>query len=533
MPQDREKPSGLQVQLPFAILKSFQGKPLPDSVIHLHGGPAGSSLLFADEGVQVFRTLREKRDVVLFDQRGGGLAKPNLNCYNIDFDPASAQAENVPEGFNRNRARTLLACANAFKAKGIDLAKYNTAENARDVVDLARALGLRQFNLTSVSYGTRLAQEVMRLNPAGLRSIVLDSSLSPATKSYEDYYIKGWRVIEAVFADCARDAACNKAYPNLKERTLRLLKNLDRSPAQVKQAGLDFKLDGYTLMKPLMYAGDVPEVVPYIPRLIDEVEKGKFDTFLDIQDGRIDKLLPAHDDVVKLDPASPAGALDAAIRDRLEALGDNANSARSDWYDALGELKGRAALREVIQKRFANSATELLALLARLNDADLEDLYRANRVVRGSARELGPFKAYECHDSYPFNDPAKVVLNAKNLPFIVPSESLEETRLTIQECQFWPTGVADTRITQPVTSASPVLILQGRSDFVTPAVWGQTVATQLSESTYVEIGMSGHGTMKYSQCARDLASAFIDAPLSSLDTTCVSKTPVIFKLPAH
>lgn len=524
VPQDRAQPGGAQVRLPVAILKSFQRRPLPDAVIHLHGGPGGSSLLFADEGVRVFEKLRETRDVVLFDQRGGGLSRPSLNCYDVAFDPDSVTVVDVPAGLDQRRARTLLACAEALQAQGIDLTKYNTAENVRDVLDLVAALGLEQFNLTGVSYGTRLAQEVMRQNPPGLRSVVLDSALSPATKSYEEYYTKGWSAIENAFEDCAKDPACARAYPNLRAWALRVLERLDRAPARVQQDGLDFTLDGYTLMRPILYAGDAPDVAPYLPRLFDEVEDGKFDTLLAIQAGEIDKLLPAPSDAAaSLDPVTPAGALDAAVRARLDALGDGADEARMAWFGALGELAGRAALRDVIARHFSDDAASLLSLLAVMTDADLEDLYRANRVMRGSARELGIFKAFECHDSYPFNDPNKVEANARTLPFTVPREVLAETRATIQECRFWPTGVGEEGIVQAVTSTLPALVLQGRYDFVTPPAWGRALARQLPNATYAEVGLSGHGTMKYSQCARDLAAAFIADPSALIARGCAAR----------
>jgi pimeloyl-ACP methyl ester carboxylesterase len=532
VPQNRAKPLDTEVKLPFAILRSFQRKPLPDAVIHLHGGPGGSSLLFADEGVRVFEPLRETRDVVLFDQRGSGLARPGLNCFDVEFDPDSVPAVVVPAGFDQRRARTLLACADALEAQGVDLTQYNTAVNAQDVLDLVEALGLEQFNLTGVSYGTRLAQEVMRLRPAGLRSVVLDSALSPATKSYEEFYTKGWSAIENVFEDCARDASCNKAHPNLRARALRLLEQLDRSPARVQQDGLDFMLDGYTLMKPILYAGDAPDAAPYLPRLFAEVAQGEYDTLLAIEAGEIDRLLPQSSaELAVLDPSTPAEAFDAAVRARLDALGDTdaAEDARAAWFGALGELKGRAALRDVVTAHFADDAQQLLSLLAVLSDADLEDLYRANRIQRGSSRELGAFKAFECHDSYPFNDPGKVAANAEMLPFRIPNDVLKETSTTMQECQLWPTGVGDPRIIQPVTSTAPVLVLQGRYDFVTPPAWGRALAAQLPNATYAEIGLSGHGTMKYSQCARDLAAAFIADPARTLDLSCAAAIRPVWK----
>ncbi len=163
VPQDRAKPAGEQVKIAFAVLKSHRRIPHLDALIHLHGGPGGGLLPFIETGAQVFDKMREDRDIVLFDQRGAGYSTPDLNCYNLEFELDEKQRElELPEGMNERQARTLASCAQAFAERGVDLTQYNTAENAKDVIDLASALGLKSFNLSGVSYGTRLAQEVMR-----------------------------------------------------------------------------------------------------------------------------------------------------------------------------------------------------------------------------------------------------------------------------------------------------------------------------------------------------------------------------------
>lgn len=532
VPQDRAKPKGYQVNLSFAVLKSRSQPAMPDAVIHLHGGPGGSSLLFIDENVKVFESLREKRDIVLFDQRGGGLSAPNLNCYNL-IDPKNVAdvKVDVPARQNATHAKMLTACADAMKAQGIDLTKYNTAENARDVLDLARALKLDKFNLTGVSYGTRLAQEILRAQPAGLRSVVLDSSLAPATRAYEDFYSKDWSVIETVLDDCAKDTVCNRRYPKLRARTSKLLARLDKTPARVMQGDTEVILSGYALMQPFIQSQDTPEVVPYLPRMFDEADRGVFDTYFAIVDGQIDKLIEPASDFSSLDPASPAGAFDQAVRDAIEQMGeDEAGAARSAYFSALGELKGRAAIRDVLNQNFeTEEAHALMSLFAVLNDADLEDLYRANRILEGASRELGIFKAYECHDAYPFNDFNRFTANLKALPFVIPQEEIERQRATIQDCLFWPAGIASKQITSPVSSTTPILVLQGRYDFVTPPVWGKAVVQQFPQATYVEIGQSGHGTRVYSACAREIVVKFVDVPSETPDTRCTSGTHVQFR----
>ena len=472
----------------------------------------------------------------MFDQRGAGYSTPDLNCYNLEFELDEETELELPGGINERQARTLASCAQAFAERGVDLTQYNTAENAKDVIDLASAVGLKSFNLSGVSYGTRLAQEVMRLNPPGLRSALLDSSLSPATRSYEDFYTKGWETLQGIFADCAADAACNRAFPNLSRRAAALVKKLDASPAHVVSDTLDFQLTGYGLLKPLILSHDVPQVAPYVPLMIDEVERGKYDTFLAIEQGAIPALPGVGEGASEprpLDPDSPAGRFDATVVERINDLPEeDGNKLRGEYYGLFNPIQGRAALRDFAVRNFSgDDAARLLGLLAGLSDGELEDFYRANKPIMGSSRELGVFKAFECHDSYLFNDYDRVVSNARALPFAIPEDVLESTRLTMQECQFWPTGIAEKTAVQPVSSRLPTLILHGRDDFVTPLSWSKQVKSALRNSRLVEIGQAGHGALKYSACARDIAAQFVKNPKARLDTRCIASTDTEFRAP--
>ncbi|TVR87244.1 MAG: alpha/beta fold hydrolase [Saprospirales bacterium] len=57
---------------------------------------------------------------------------------------------------------------------GVDLNHYNNRTIVQDLEDLRKSLGVEEWNLLGISYGTRLAQTYMRDYPEGLRSVVLD-----------------------------------------------------------------------------------------------------------------------------------------------------------------------------------------------------------------------------------------------------------------------------------------------------------------------------------------------------------------------
>ena len=78
------------------------------------------------------------------------------------------------------------------------------------------ALGYDQVNLWGGSYGTRLALEVMRRHPVGLRSVVLDSVYPPDVDLYAEAPANFSRALERLFSACAANPICVQAYPNLR-----------------------------------------------------------------------------------------------------------------------------------------------------------------------------------------------------------------------------------------------------------------------------------------------------------------------------
>ena len=78
-------------------------------------------------------------------------------------------------------------------------------------------------------------------------------------------------------------------------------------------------------------------------------------------------------------------------------------------------------------------------------------------------------------------------------------------------------------------SRSPVLVLSGALDPVTPPRHGARVAQALgAQATHVVVPNAGHGVMGLG-CLRDLVFRFIDAPEDAqalaLNTTCASAIP--------
>lgn len=201
--ETRGSGDGRRVALPVAILRAAHPTGQPP-VIYLHGGPGGGAVahLAPPPGRSGRRAtwLGEDQDVVYFDQRGGGLAVPTLDCGALALDDAGSDSDAT--------VASLTACADRLRASGVNLSRYNASETARDVQDLRRTLKLPVVDLFGGSYGTRIALEVVRDQPAGVRAVVLDSFWPPEAKWVENAAPPVARAVRMILQLCTTDPTC-------------------------------------------------------------------------------------------------------------------------------------------------------------------------------------------------------------------------------------------------------------------------------------------------------------------------------------
>ncbi len=213
VPFDPARPAAGTLALHVTLAPAFRESAKADPLFVLAGGPgqAGGDLLPLLNGA--FRRVRATRDIVFIDQRGTGLSG-RLDC--PDGDPDQAPDE-------ERLQQALTRCAATLRHP---LSLYHTAHAARDLEQVRLALGYGAINLWGGSYGTRLAQAYARAYPASVRAMVLDGVAAP------DQIIPagardGQAALDALFARCAADPACAKAFPRLKEEFGALLRRVD------------------------------------------------------------------------------------------------------------------------------------------------------------------------------------------------------------------------------------------------------------------------------------------------------------------
>lgn len=284
------------IQLPVIYIESRNKDAEEDPLVFpTSGGPGGGSLGSLWYFVDFADWATEDRDIILIEQRGDHLAEPSLDCPELDtehfvVDGVLLGAADATERW----ARQLQACHDRLIEEGIDLGAYTSAESAADLVDLRAALEYDEWNLYGVSYGSRLAMTVMRDQPEGLRSVILDGSYPPNVNWYETLPTGFMTALDTVFAQCAAHADCGESYPDL-ERTLgRLLDSAAETPIPVvvknPADGTPLRLDvGDTdLTGGLFDALYDPELVRVLPFLIDQLAQGNTAPILPLAQRSID-----------------------------------------------------------------------------------------------------------------------------------------------------------------------------------------------------------------------------------------------------
>lgn len=280
--ENRARPDTRSIRLHVAIFRNRAGTPVPDPVIHLAGGPGSSSLDVArylfSRGLDA---ILERRDFILFDQRGTGYSGPRLDC------PERADLTAALLGRGLSDVETHPAIVDAFRrcrerliAEGIDLSAYDSAASAADLNDLRLALGYEKLNLYAVSYGTRLALTLMRDHPEAVRSAVLDSAYPLQVNLYTALAPNADRAFNVFFNRCAADPGCNASYPDLPLVFYGLVDELNTRPLAVSlvAGGAEriVRLDGGLLIDLLFVGLYNPAVTASMPQMIFDIRQGDY-----------------------------------------------------------------------------------------------------------------------------------------------------------------------------------------------------------------------------------------------------------------
>ncbi len=227
---DAAEPSG-EVELAFVRLPSRAESP-GSPIVYLDGGPGGSGVGIASVPAyhRLFDRLREVADVILLSQRGTGLSRPRLVCGLSS--PLPADVFTTRERMVEALRPSVTVCAERWRAEGVRLEGYTTAESADDLESLRRALGAERISLLGFSYGTHLGLAALRRHPESIDRAVLIGTEGPDHTYKLPETLD--RQLDHLSALIARDPAVVPDMPDLHAAVDTLFRRLDREPVDLE-----------------------------------------------------------------------------------------------------------------------------------------------------------------------------------------------------------------------------------------------------------------------------------------------------------
>jgi len=279
-----------QIRLQVAVLRAWHTSPAPAPtpnsspnaapnavpVLFLDGGP-GDMTLGPPDNTDVLsfwmrqtRRLRLNHDVILFDGRGTGGSWPSLECPEVE---ALTEDDGIIPGdlaqAQQRDASAHLACRDRLQQGSVDLSLLNSPVLAADALAVLDALGVTTANLWAVSYGTRVALEVMRRAPERIRAAVLDGVYPPTVAGMESDRARFQATLDSIFAACSAQTTCAKAFPDLDASFHRTLRRYARHPYHYPMHdGPDLIVDDRAIVMAVLLALHNHEAIPHIPSLL-------------------------------------------------------------------------------------------------------------------------------------------------------------------------------------------------------------------------------------------------------------------------
>lgn len=558
--------------------------------------------------LQIYQRLREDRDIILWDQRGTRYSSQlycpddarimDMAAYVESMPAFIGEISALPEPSLQSGPEPVLArqraiaafdqvanCRSYFEEQGIDLSQYNTANTVLDTLALMDALGDPAYNLHAVSYGTTVALSLMQYytdHPAAdlppIRSVILDGVYPLNYDFSEEEFIAPYNILR-VFADCEADAACAAAYPHIRQRLLDLLARLDADPLPLTDGSyLDSATLSDLLRGPIVL---IHSAVPYLPRLVAELERGEtatYDLILDatLQQKSLNPPAPPAELVSELGAGVPElTTIAASLREtatQVEVVGMEANLIREalastqtppdlylDMLDRYLKLIGISSAMNLstVLEQFATSPEEQTreALLALNTNIGLKVVHRQmDALVEGmtDAEVVQVFAGLTSREFFGeltgFNHVFNSIVNCNDRAASINTESAFAFYQAFEAQQLLngfdavagmqvmceAMGLAASEYAPPppgVVSDIPALVMNGALDLATPAESGDLVMQTLTNARMLTFPRLTHGVTMQSQCAIDLAYNFIMYPERKLNSTCVEQLRRPFVMP--
>ena len=343
VPENRAAGTADTIQLGVVRIRATSGTSL-SPIVKGVGGPGADGLAGATPAwVAANAAILKDHDWVFFTQRGTYGARPHLDCPGYSMRELNAATQGLTPDQSRESGRAAFqACVADYTAQGVDLGAYDSVESAADIVDIKDALDYDTIVYVGESYGTQLGQFLLRDHPEALSAIVLDGVV-PVTKTSEIAVTDIPGSFQRVWAACAADAGCAKAYPDPEGTLAKTIEALDKQPVKVsvdlgQGSPTELSVDGNLAMQAMflnLYTGEY-DLLPARVYQLAEGDTSALEPLLRLYFGNIAKARVMHFAINCTDDPATEADLTADIPALYEHLyRDNVQ----DSLDACAALK--------------------------------------------------------------------------------------------------------------------------------------------------------------------------------------------------
>ncbi|MFB4291706.1 alpha/beta fold hydrolase [Nonomuraea sp. ATR24] len=245
VPVDWSKPDGRRITLKLGRLKATGRS--EGSVLISYGGPGGPGIGLTQSLSSWWTKLRARMDLVTWDTRGygrqfGGLAT-GLDCTWTRLPIPEFPRDDA--GFGR-LSDTNRGAAEVCRHNDPELfAHMSSADHARDMEAIRKALGGDRLNYYGASYSGIYGQAYARLFPGQVRTMVLDGTLNHSTADWgaevAAMAADNERHLRRFFTWCAASGDCRDVPGKFRSLVRRADRTPVRAAAGVAYTGRDLR----------------------------------------------------------------------------------------------------------------------------------------------------------------------------------------------------------------------------------------------------------------------------------------------------
>jgi pimeloyl-ACP methyl ester carboxylesterase len=272
VPLRTAEPNGKTIRLWTARISGV-GERSDDPVLYINGGPGIATvdaiLPYLAES-KTIGLLRKGRDVILFDQRGSGRSEEKL-CPSLATDLQAIESAGLDPPTEDERKRSEFGkCRAQIEGAGLDQNAYTTAATVADMEALRLAFGVQRWNLAAISYGSLVALHAMRIQPASIRSVILNSPYPPNSVTWAEQASSAAVAYTAIDHECASQPSCRQRFGAIVPKLEATLARLEKTPL----ADGDKRINGRQFASALWPMAVRSTTVRFVPLAIDRAYKG-------------------------------------------------------------------------------------------------------------------------------------------------------------------------------------------------------------------------------------------------------------------